>query len=46
MPVSYKGIRLDCGYRLDLLVANSVVVEIKAIDGRKEREGEVGSKAT
>lgn len=33
LPVSYKGIRLDCGYRLDLLVANSVVVEIKAIDG-------------
>jgi len=33
LPVSYKSIQLDCGYRLDLLVANSVVVEIKAIDG-------------
>ena len=33
LPVSYKGIRLDCGYRLDLLIANSVVVEIKAVDG-------------
>ena len=32
LPVDYKGIRLDCGYRLDLLVANTVVVEIKAVD--------------
>jgi GxxExxY protein len=32
LPLDYKGIRLDCGYRLDLLVANMVVVEIKAID--------------
>ena len=32
MPVRYKGNLLDCGYRLDLLVDNKVVVEIKAID--------------
>jgi GxxExxY protein len=32
LPVAYKGHKLDCGYRLDLLVANSVVVEIKSID--------------
>ena len=32
LPVDYKGIRLDCGYRLDLLVAGTVVVEIKAVD--------------
>ena len=31
LPVDYKGMRLDCGYRLDLLVAGSVVVEVKAI---------------
>jgi GxxExxY protein len=31
LPVEYKGTKLDCGYRLDLLVANSVVVEIKAV---------------
>jgi GxxExxY protein len=31
LPVEYKGTRLDCGYRLDLLVANSVVVEIKSL---------------
>jgi len=30
--VHYKGIQLDCGYRLDLLVAGIVVVEVKAID--------------
>ncbi len=32
LPVQYKGRQLDCGYRLDLLVANTVVVEIKAVD--------------
>lgn len=28
----YKGTKLDCNYRLDLLVANQVIVEIKSID--------------
>jgi GxxExxY protein len=32
LPVAYKGVKFDCGYRLDLLVANAVVVEIKAIE--------------
>lgn len=32
LPVKYKGIGLDCGYRLDLLVAGQVVVEIKAVE--------------
>jgi GxxExxY protein len=32
LPVVYKGIRLDCGYRLDLLVDRQVVVELKAVD--------------
>jgi GxxExxY protein len=32
LPLEYKGIRLDCGYRIDLLVADLVVVEIKAIE--------------
>jgi len=31
LPVQYKGMELDCGYRLDVVVAGSVVVEIKAI---------------
>jgi GxxExxY protein len=32
IPVEYKGIFLDCGYRLDFLVEQKVVVELKAID--------------
>ncbi|MCX6270005.1 MAG: GxxExxY protein [Bacteroidetes bacterium] len=32
LPLVYKSIRLDTGYRLDLLVDNQVVVEIKAIE--------------
>ncbi|MDP8247392.1 MAG: GxxExxY protein [Candidatus Tritonobacter lacicola] len=32
LPIEYKGLRLDCGYRLDLLVENEVVVEIKAVE--------------
>ena len=31
LPVEYKGIHLDCSYRLDFLVDSAVVVEIKAI---------------
>ena len=32
MPVVYKEVKLDCGYRLDLVVENSVIVEVKAIE--------------
>lgn len=32
LPVVYRGVQLDCGYRLDLLVENSVIVELKAVD--------------
>lgn len=32
LPIQYKGVRLDCGYRLDLVVANEIVVEIKSVD--------------
>mgnify|MGYP002779128818 CR=1 FL=1 len=32
LPVEYKGVKLDCGYRLDLIVENLVVVEIKAVE--------------
>jgi len=32
LPVEYKGIRLECGYRLDFLVSKSVVVEVKAVE--------------
>jgi len=32
MPVEYKGVKLDCGFRLDLLVGGAVVVEIKSVE--------------
>ena len=32
VPVVYKSIKLDCGYRLDLLVENKIIIEIKSID--------------
>ena len=32
LPLVYKEVTLDCGYRLDLLVENAVIVEIKAVD--------------
>jgi GxxExxY protein len=32
LPVVYEGLSLECGYRLDLLVENSIVVELKAVD--------------
>ena len=32
IPLVYKDIKLECGYRLDLLVASRVIVEIKAIE--------------
>jgi len=31
-PVIYKEIKLECGYRIDILVENSVVVELKVVD--------------
>jgi GxxExxY protein len=32
VPLRYKGISLDCGYRLDLVVDEALVVDIKAVD--------------
>ena len=32
LSVSYKGIRLDCGYRMDIVVAKEVLVEVKSVD--------------
>lgn len=32
LPLEYKGVRLDCGYRLDLLVAGVVIVEVKSVE--------------
>ncbi len=32
LPVTYKGVRLDCGYKMDILAEGSVVVELKAVE--------------
>ena len=32
VPIRFKGMDLDCGYRLDLLVADAVIVELKAVE--------------
>ena len=32
VPVVYKDIKLDCGYRIDIIVENSVVLELKVVD--------------
>ena len=32
IPVVYKGVKLDCGYRLDLLVAERVILELKSVE--------------
>jgi GxxExxY protein len=32
LPIIYKKIRLDHGYRIDLLIENKVVIEIKTVD--------------
>ena len=32
LPLNYKGLKLDCGYRLDLLVEDKVIVELKTVD--------------
>jgi GxxExxY protein len=37
LPIIYKSIRLDCGYRLDVVVEESVVLELK--DGRTSPAG-------
>ena len=32
LPIDYKGIKLNCGYRLDLMVDGRLIVELKAVD--------------
>jgi len=32
MPLVFKDVKLDCGYRIDLLVENKVVIEIKSVE--------------
>lgn len=32
LPIQYKGNKLDCGYRLDIVVENSIVLELKSCE--------------
>jgi GxxExxY protein len=32
LPVAYKGLKLDCGYRMDVVVESAVILELKSID--------------
>ena len=32
LPIVYHDVNLDCGYRIDLLVKNSIIVELKAVE--------------
>ena len=32
LPVKYRGVNVDCGYRIDLLVEGKVVIELKAVE--------------
>lgn len=32
LPVEYKGMQLDCGYRVDILVEGQIIVELKAVE--------------
>lgn len=32
LPVTYKGIKLDCGYIIDLIVDDAVILELKAVE--------------
>ena len=32
MPLVFEEVKLDCGYRIDLLVENKVVIEVKSVD--------------
>ncbi len=36
LPLVYKNIKLDAGYRIDLLVQDKVIVEIKSVDAIAE----------
>jgi GxxExxY protein len=32
LPICYKKIKLDCGYRIDIVVGNTIVLELKSIE--------------
>ena len=32
LPVKYKGVKLDCGYRIDVFIEDRIIVELKSVD--------------
>ena len=32
LPVNYNGVKLDCGYRVDLFIDNKIIVELKSVE--------------
>ena len=36
LPVAYKGIHLDCGYRVDILVEDEIILELKSVEELKK----------
>ena len=36
LPVQYKGVNIDCGYRIDLLVEDSYIIELKSVDSLQQ----------
>jgi GxxExxY protein len=32
LPITYRGVKLDCGYRIDLVVEDKIIVELKAVE--------------
>ena len=39
LPIKYKGVEPDAGYRIDILVADSLIVELKACEGLEPIHG-------
>ena len=35
LPVEYKGIQLDCGYRIDMFIENVIILELKSVERLK-----------
>jgi len=35
LPVEYKGVRLNCGYRVDILVEDEILLELKSVEALK-----------
>lgn len=35
LPVVYKNVKINCGYRIDVLVENQIIIELKSVDSLK-----------